>query len=210
MKKNSPWIILYILFLVGMISAIFILDSQKRAMQAENDLMRSYQMKIDKRMEVCLIKWIYDNSERISRATCEEIAQKVMETKYPLLILAIIEVESMKFTPGALSPKIGAIGWCQVRYEVHSASLIKAGIIKEKRDLWDIGSNIKAGAFIFEMYLRQNKGDISKTLESYLGGKDGAYLLRVLINHANLSVLVSQQEFSVVDNALRVSSLPVK
>ena len=146
-------------------------------------------------LEFKLSKWIYSHSERISKNTCEEIAREVAKTTQPALLLSLIELESIKFTPGALSAK-GAIGWCQVMFDekgkdVHGQELIKAGIIKEKRDLWDTACNIKAGAFILDMKLKKSKGNIQETLIAYNGGRDAntpAYLLRVLSNFAELSV----------------------
>ena len=139
--------------------------------------------------ERILTKWVYDNSSRISITTAKEIVSEVTKTKYPLLMLSIIEVESVKFTPGALSQKVGAIGWCQVNYAAHGPDLIKAGIIKEKRDLWDVAPNIRAGAFIFDQKLKRSNGDVNAALEGYLGGVDGAYTKRIMSTLSNLYIL---------------------
>lgn len=146
------------------------------------------------RIESKFTQWIYDNSERISRKTCTEIAQEVMKTKNPKLMLSIIELESQKFTPGAQSrTKEGsplALGWCQINYKKHAQELINAGVIKEVRDLWDIGPNIRAGEYILDQKLKQSGGDIPRALELYLGGKDGAYVFRILATHIKLSAIV--------------------
>jgi len=143
-----------------------------------------------KATEERLTQWVYDNSELISRAQCAEIVREAMKAKYPLLMLSIIELESKRFTPGALSPRVKAMGWCQINYGEHGKELIEAGIIIEKRDLWNTGMNIRAGDFILKQKFAKSGGNVPRALEGYLGGRDGAYVLRILSNYANLSVLV--------------------
>jgi len=137
--------------------------------------------------EKVLTKWIYEHSNRISIGMAGEIARETVKTDKPLLVLALIEVES-NFIPSATSNK-GAIGLTQVMFDVHGKMLIKNGVIKEKRDLYDIAPSIHAGSLVLDSCLVQSKGDVSKALEYYLGGKDGAYLLRILSNLANLYML---------------------
>ena len=142
------------------------------------------------REESIMVQWVYDHSTLISRAQCKELVQEVMKTKRPELMLAIIELESKKFQPGAQSyDKSGrrlARGWCQINIQEHGQELAKAGIIREERDLWDAGPNIKAGAYILEQKFKLSKGNVVKALEGYLGGKDGTYVLRVLSNYADI------------------------
>lgn len=137
--------------------------------------------------EEILTQWVYDHSNRISRKGCREIVTSSMKTKRPLLIIAIIITES-EFVTTAVSSK-GALGLTQVMpsWEKH---LIAKGIIKEKRDLFDIGPSIAAGDEVFGLALKDSKGDVTKALEVYLGGQDGYYVKRIFANLANLYVLV--------------------
>ena len=189
-KLNS--IILIVILMV--LGAIWSKENHDQKLRQQRDYL------LEKaQIEFKLTKWVYENSTLISRATCQEIVRAVMKTKYPTLMLAIIELESKKFTPGALSSK-GAIGWCQVMFEdragkdIHGKELFKAGIIKEKRDLWDITPNIKSGEFILDQKLVKGKGDVTKALEGYLGEADGKYVLRILSTYANLNMLILRKE----------------
>lgn len=134
-----------------------------------------------------LTQWVYDHSNRISRAGCREVVIASMKTKRPLLIIALVITES-EFVTTAVSAK-GALGLTQVMpsWEKH---LISKGIIKEKRDLFDIGPSIAAGDEVFGLGLKDSKGDVTKALEAYLGGQDGYYVKRIFANLANLYVLM--------------------
>ena len=134
-----------------------------------------------------LVDWVLAKSAHISSQTAKSIVKEAMATDKPLLVLAIIPVES-EFVSSAVSKK-GAIGLMQVMFDVHKDMLIKRGIIKDKRDLFDIEPNIQAGNAILDMYLGECKGDVASALERYLGGKDGEYLRRILSNLANLYLL---------------------
>jgi len=197
--ENRFWdLVRVIATLLVIILAVISFALYQKAQTAITE-MAAKQEEEKKRTVEILTKWVFSVSEKISRTECREIVMGVMMAEDPLLMLAIIELESKKFMPGALSSE-GAIGWCQVMYEdrsgkdIHGKALIKAGIIKEKRDLWDIDKNIKAGAFIFEGYLKQTNGDVTKALDRYLGKKDGAYTLRILTTYANLSILVAKEK----------------
>ena len=122
-------------------------------------------------LEELLTQWIYSNSEKISRATAGEIARTAMQEKYKLLILAIACSESA-FLPTALSPK-GARGLMQVMPGIHGANLIKSGIIKESRDLYNIRENIRAGSMILKQCLDDSKGNVAQGLSRYVSGHDG-------------------------------------
>jgi Transglycosylase SLT domain len=144
--------------------------------------------------ESILVEWVYQHSTLISHSTCQEIVRETLKTKYPLLLLSIIELESKQFSPGAISTK-GCIGWCQINPYVHEKELIQTGIIKEKRDLWDTSPNIKAGDFILKSkFMKSGGGDATRALEGYLGGKDGEYVRKILTTFANLSILVTAGE----------------
>lgn len=137
--------------------------------------------------EKILTKWVFEKSTKISMQTAETIVKEAMKVEKPLLMLALIEVES-SFVPTSLSNK-GAFGLTQVMPKVHGKMLKEAKIIKDDRDLFDIQPSIQAGNLILNGYLKDSKGDISKALERYLGGKDGAYLHKILVNLASLYIL---------------------
>lgn len=142
--------------------------------------------------EDALALWIYQQSNRISIQTSREIAREAIKTEIPFFILGLIMAES-EFTPTAVSSK-GAIGLTQVRFEIHGKELMRVGLIKEKRDLFDIGPSIRSGDFIFKMYLKQSGGNAEKAMELYLGGKDGFYVKKISLNLLNLYLLGSAQE----------------
>jgi soluble lytic murein transglycosylase-like protein len=136
-----------------------------------------------------LFLWVFARSNRISQETAREIAFKAARTRRPLLILALIEVES-NFVPTAVSSK-GAVGLSQIVFEHHGKALAKAGIAREKRDLFDVGPSILAADLILDDMLAQSGGDVVKALEKYLGGQDGAYVKRILTNLASLYILTT-------------------
>ncbi len=151
-------------------------------------------IEVNDKTEAILTKWVYEHSKQISRKTCKEIVEECLKTGKPLLLLAVIEQES-EFVPTAVSKK-GALGLTQVRAttefgkDVHEKDLIAKGIIKEKRDLFDVGPSVMAGDYILTLSLKDAKGDVSKALEAYLGGQDGWYVKRILSTLANLYILV--------------------
>lgn len=133
-----------------------------------------------------LTTWVYTHSGRISIDTARFIAQEAIITKKPLLMLALIEVES-NFVPTAVSSK-GAIGLTQIM-DVHTKSLIKAGIIKDRRDLFNISQSIHACNFIFDDMMKRTGGNVSKALDLYVGGKESVYKNRILGNLGDLYIL---------------------
>jgi soluble lytic murein transglycosylase-like protein len=140
--------------------------------------------------EDMLAKWVFLRSEKISIDTAKLIVKEAMRTERPLLILALISVES-EFNPSAISRK-GAIGLTQVVWYHHGKSLIEAGISREKKDLFNVDRSIRAGDFILRGFLIQSNGNVQKALELYLGGKDSAYTKRILGNLADLYVLTGE------------------
>lgn len=138
-------------------------------------------------METILTDWVYSNSAKISRDTAKEIVTEAMDTGIPLLILALMYTES-DFVPTAVS-SVGALGLTQVRWEIHSQALVKAGIAKERRDLFNVGPSIKAGNLILSDNLKSSGGNIEIALEKYLGGRDGVYVKRICVKAMTLYVL---------------------
>jgi len=90
---------------------------------------------------------------------------------HPALVAAIVQVESSG-NPRAVS-KRGAYGLMQIRHKVWSKGLKEAGIIRDKRDLFDPEINVKAGTFILGYYLKRHNGDIEAALTAYSGGAKG-------------------------------------
>jgi hypothetical protein len=140
-----------------------------------------------------LTKWIYDHSKTISRRTARWIAIESIKTNKPLFIVALIAVESehVPTATGRMTTYGEAKGLTQVMWKVWGVDLIKAGIAKEERDLYDVDISIKSGNFILDKCLVGANGDITKTLERYLGGKDGYYKNRITEHLANLYILTS-------------------
>lgn len=147
------------------------------------------EVRILKLEEKALTRWVYQNSERISIHSAETIVRESMKTNKPLLLLALINAET-NFVPTAVSSK-GAVGLTQVMFNVHGKLLIERGIIKEKRDLFDLATSIRAGDVILSGYLQQSHGDVAKALERYLGQSNTYYSYKVLSNLANLYVMVN-------------------
>ena len=129
--------------------------------------------------------WIISHSQRISENTAKRIAVEVFRYPNPLLIIALIEVES-EFIQSAVS-RAGALGLGQIMYDIHKKDLAELGIQK-RRDLFDIDKNINATSYILQTMLKKNKGDVVKALHNYLGGKDGKYVARIFSNYVHLSL----------------------
>jgi hypothetical protein len=137
-----------------------------------------------------LVGWVYSKSEKISIDTAKLIVEEVLKTERPLLILAMISTES-EFVPSATSHK-DAIGLMQIIWRFHGKALVEAQLAKEKRDLYDISTSIQSGNFLMNGFLKQENGDLEKALHRYLGGKDGNYVRRILLNLGNLYLITGE------------------
>ncbi len=185
MDKLDKWIvivvILYGVACVGALGFIYGANSEmvKTSEHARVSLLST---------QCILAGWIYSKSEKISIDTARLIVKEALKTERPLLILAMISAES-EFVPSATSPK-GAIGLMQIIWHFHGKTLIDAKLAKEKRDLYDISVAIQSGNFLMNGFLKQENGDLEKALHRYLGGKDGYYVKRILLNLGNLYLLV--------------------
>jgi hypothetical protein len=85
----------------------------------------------------------------------------------PLLIIAIIEVESsFDFTAKSSADAYGLM-------QVHAPSWKKT--VKTEKNLFDPCINIDKGTDILKMYLDQNKGDLQAALNNYLGANNSRY-----------------------------------
>ena len=187
---------------VGLISSIVFglvyvieLNKTQNELAVAVAVLDSYRDKLDpiKRPEIkpILIDWVYKNSIRISRQTATDIVSAALKTNHPILILALIRVES-EFSPTAVS-SVGAKGLGQIRFEVHKKALATLNIT-DARDLFDIDKNIVATELILMDMLRMNKGNIVKTLDSYVGGTIVNYRMKVLSSFMELSILIRSKE----------------
>lgn len=89
------------------------------------------------------------------------------------LVTAIIQVESSG-NPKAISNK-GAYGLMQIRWSIWKDELKKAGIVKEKRDLFNPRINIEAGKYILAHYMDKHDNNLKAALNSYSGGAKRYY-----------------------------------
>ena len=165
---------------------------------------KSTEKKIDK--AAILSRWVYNHSGKISKDTCKEIVTEVLKIKNPLLVLSIMEAES-SFVQSSLSSK-GAVGLMQINPAVHLNSLVKLGIIKEKRDLFNIKESILSGQYVLDDCLKSSGNNVPKALHVYLGGQDVNYFNQILSNLANLYIL---SEAGIMEEVLvQVVEVPVK
>lgn len=135
--------------------------------------------------------WIMRHSSQISEATAKQITEEAFKVPHPILMISLIEVESL-FIQSAVS-KAGAIGLGQIMFEVHKKALAEIGISK-KRDLFNIDCNVKASAFILQGMIKRSSGDLTKALHLYLGGKDGQYVNRIFSNYVHLSLEIERND----------------
>jgi len=122
--------------------------------------------------------YIQKNFRRTPPIVAQKIASTIIQVSkekqvaVPLL-LGIIQVES-EFNPYALS-KAGARGLMQVMPEW--IGKLKTPL-ETKYDLHDITKGINAGAEVFNIHLKENKGNVNKGLWAYVN-KDNTYVLKV-------------------------------
>jgi len=134
-----------------------------------------------------LADWVYQNSSKIARAATRPIVDEAMRYDHPLLLLALIQAES-EFSPTAKSAA-EAVGLGQIRWSVWGKTLMKAGICKEARDLYDIATNIRAANYILIYEIKATNGNFIKALENYVGGKHKRYVDQVAYNHLHLAMI---------------------
>jgi len=193
---------------VGLITgiAMFTTDQMiiRNAVNKERQICKAKITELTKQLDTCeeklktkfseedvkkLVDWVMKHSSRISRSEAERIVKHVItKSKYPLLMLAIMCKES-NFNPKAIS-KSGAIGLGQILPNKFQLDLlIKNGIIKEKRDLFEIEKNIDATDFILSAKLAKAGGNIIKALEFYFGTHNERYVKDVLKYLGELYIL---------------------
>lgn len=113
-----------------------------------------------------ILRWMRDKSE-MPEQVLSIIYDTAVKNNNPDIIIAIGLVES-KFNPVAKSKK-GAMGLMGIMPNIWFEELRAQGLIKEKRDLYAIPSNLASGAYIFERYLSRTN-NIEKALFEYVGG----------------------------------------
>jgi len=187
MKKSTP-VVLWLLFIVSIVVFIgFSFHIYNRAVSQ-----KAYKAEIQLRIERedrALKDWVMGHSNKISEKTAMEIVTECRKTPHQLFLMALIEEES-NFVPSALSNK-GAIGLGQIM-PVHAPELIEQKIIKDNRDLFDVGTNIQATSFVFrKMYMNSNY-NLRKTMILYLGKHDKKYFEEIIINYFELMAIVTQ------------------
>ncbi len=94
-----------------------------------------------------------------------EIVGSAYQTERPVLLLALITVES-HFDPFAKSPS-GAVGCAQVKPKYWLDELISNKIIRSNRDLRDPMKCALIADYVLGKYLKQHNGNIEKALAAY-------------------------------------------
>jgi len=126
------------------------------------------------------------SGERLSDAMAAELIDSAFNTKFPLLILAIAKVESNYNTMARSS--VGASGMFQIRYSVWGRKLEQAGIINNKRDLYDYRKAVRACEFILsELY--NKTGNLNTALKKYVGSTKTSYARKVLSSLGELYII---------------------
>lgn len=136
-----------------------------------------------------LIKWVYDTSPCVSWPIAAEIVDSARQTSQPLFLLSLIAAESHpKFNPYSISSK-GAIGLGQIM-PVHIKELVAQKLIIDKRQLYDIESNIQATGYIFLKEYVKAKYDLRKALKQYLNEDRYDYYSEIMNNYFYLQTVV--------------------
>ena len=123
------------------------------------------------------------STTNVSDTEIQRIIAATKKTKHPEMILAIIQQEST-FNPRAKS-RTGAKGLGQIT-SVHHKDLMKKGIIKSKSDIWIIENNVRAIEHVYDSYLKQSKGNVSRALGRYYGAASNRYVNSVMRNYNKL------------------------
>lgn len=104
------------------------------------------------------------------------------------VLLAVILSESSG-VPSAQSAK-GAIGLTQINYTVWGEHLKRAGVVRQRKDLFSIRPAVEAGAFILRQYYTEHK-HLRPTLRAYAGSSSD-------IVYAKVKTLVADMQASGV------------
>lgn len=125
--------------------------------------------------------YIKTNYPKIPRSVAEDISINIIKfgKQYnisPILLVGIIQVESIGFDPISTGPKTKyghACGLMQVMPE-----WAKKFGYESFYDLYDIDTNIESGCRVFNIHLEEGNGDISKALYLYVN-KEKSYVTKV-------------------------------
>ena len=128
-----------------------------------------------------LTDYVYKHSYRISKETAREIVQEAMKTRCPILLLAIMQVES-SYNPAAVS-KAGAKGLGQI---MPDKSLKQARIVNDYRDLFNVETNVKAMDYVFKRKLAKANGNYKRAIGYYFGKYSDKYVNKVLDTYFEL------------------------
>jgi len=187
MKKSMP-VVLWLLFLVSIVVFVGYLVHLYNISEASKALKKEIHLRME-REDKALKNWVMAYSNRISETTAKEIVAECRKTPHQLFLLALIKVES-SFIPTSLSKK-GAMGLGQIM-SIHAPELIKQNIIKDNRDLFDVGTNIQATSFVFRQFYQQNNWHLRKTMAQYLGEHQEKYFAEIMANYIELMAIVTQ------------------
>ena len=138
-----------------------------------------------------IINWAYKNAgPKVPRIEVVRYLQEM--SKYPnfLMLASVVQVES-KFNMYAVSGK-GAKGLGQITTAIWVEELVNSNIWKDVTSVYNYKYNIAATNYILEKYLEQY-GSWKECLNRYVGG-DQTYVLRVLSNYAELTLLIDKEK----------------
>lgn len=162
-------------------------NEANRRLSSQIDAARRSRIVAESGYRKAVSDWVYDNSERIGRATAGEIVAAAFSNPHPVLILSVIGAES-RFDPTAVSKK-GAVGLGQIMYGVWGKDLERGGIIRAKRDLFGVDENVAATGYVLGVLMAESNGDVIRALTRYLGADYHRYRDRVFLNYVQLSML---------------------
>ena len=132
---------------------------------------------------MAIMQWMKENSDMPDQVLAK-IYHAASTTGNRDLILAICLVES-NFNPHVISEK-GAVGLMGIMPGVWTEELKEQGIIRERDDLYQISSNIAAGAYVLATYLAETN-DLRQALIKYVGGASW-YATKVLQTRNKIEV----------------------
>jgi len=175
------WVLLTKFLALCAIGMIFLIlaggaaDRPKQVYAAPSAAVSASAADAGKLFKPAILQWMRDKSE-MPEQVLSAIYDAAVASNNPDIIIAISYVES-RFNPFAKSKK-GAMGLMGIMPHVWIEELKARGLVKEKRDLYAIQSNVASGAHIFEKYLSKTN-NIEQSLLEYVGG-DPLYAGRVL------------------------------
>ena len=140
-----------------------------------------------------IVSMILSLNHRVDKGVAYIIAKNVDEcsVKYKLsreLIVSLMFRES-GFNPLSVS-SAKCLGLMQVNPVSHPLKIKPY----KRYQLFHINVNVDIGCNILSQYLIKNKGNVKKALQNYLGANNTGYLIDVLSNYANLSMIQMRKD----------------